>query len=279
MESSDRENWLAARDGPIRDFRRYYSALQTPESEKIRAWSDQIDLDQTERQLRNRMRMKMTAEDNAERLAQSATRSEQAGELSLAAEAWGKMSQQAESKDPAGHGWLLLADRRLADLHECERQEGLLRARLEQSRRRDGPAPPDHDPDREAYRAIRADQFGDSSMALGSWQKIKNTTDEASSDRVWYLLSLKKINELGAKAWRGVEEKDSRKSLIKDKLTQAAEMRKNAPALARSVYQDIAALYSQAADPVVAGDAVVAQKALDEMDRDSAGGATGAGKR
>src|SRR5262249_45140626 len=110
MESSDRENWLAARDGPIRDFVRYYPQLQSPESETIRAWAEAIDLDQTERQLRNRMRMKMTAEDNAERLAQSATRSEQAGELSLAADAWGKMGQQPESKTPAGHGWQLLAD-------------------------------------------------------------------------------------------------------------------------------------------------------------------------
>jgi predicted Ser/Thr protein kinase len=279
MESSDRDNWLAARDGPIRDFHRYYAGLQTPESMKIQAWSDQIDLDQTERQLRNRMRMKMTAEDNAERLAQTATRSEQAGELSLAAESWGKIGQQPESKEPAGHGWQLLADRRLADLRECDRQEGLLKARLDQSRRRDGPAPPGRDPDREAYRAIRAEQFGDASMALSSWQKIKGTTDESSPDRVWYLLSLKKINEMSPKAWRGREEKDARKSLIRDKLSQAAETRKNAPTLARSIYQDIAALYSQSADPVAAGDAALAQKALEELDRDLAGATAGAGKK
>jgi hypothetical protein len=277
MESSDRENWLAAREGPIKDFDHYYSGLQTVESEKMHAWSDQIDLDQTERQLRNRMRMKMTAEDNAERLAQSATRHEQTGELSLATEAWEKMGQLPESKDPAGHGWQLLANRRLADLQECQRQEGLLKARLDQSRRRDGPQAPDHEPDREAYHAIRAEQFGDASMALAGWQKIKGTTEESSSDRVWYLLSLKKTNELGSKAWRRPEEQDSRKSFIKDKLNQAADMRKNAPALARSIYQDVAALYSQSADPVVAGDAVVAQKALDEID--AAGGAAGAGKR
>jgi serine/threonine-protein kinase len=276
METSDRDNWLAARDGPIRDFRRYYPELRTPQSEKIQAWSDQIDLDQTERQLRNRMRMKMTADDAPERLAQSATRSEQAGELSLATDAWKKMSQLAESKDPAGHGWQLLADRRLADLHDCDRQEGLLKARLDQSRRRDGPQAPDQDPDREAYRAVRAEQFGDASMALASWQKIKGSTDESSSDRVWYLLSLKKINELSPKAWRGAEEKESRQALIKDKLSQAAELRKNAPALARAIYQDVAALYSQSADPLVAGDAAVAQKGLLELDRDTA---PGVGKR
>jgi serine/threonine-protein kinase len=279
MESSDRENWLAARDGPIRDFGRYYPGLQTSESDKIHAWSDQIDLDQTERQLHNRMRMKMTADDAPERLAQSATRNEQAGELSLAVDAWSRMSQLSETKEPASRGWQLLADRRLADLKECERQEGLLKARLDQSRRRSGPAPPDQDPEREAYRAVRAEQFGDASLALAGWQKIKGTTDESSAARVWYLLSLKKINELGPKAWRGAEEKESRKVLVKDKLSQAAEQRKNAPELARATYQDIAALYDQSADPVIAGDAVIAQKALEELNRDSAGGAAGPGKR
>jgi serine/threonine-protein kinase len=278
MQSSDRDNWLAAREGPIRDFRKYYPRLQTSESEKIDAWSDQVDLDQTERQLRNRMRMKMTADDAPERLAQSATRSEQAGELSLAVEAWQKMSQVAE-KESAERGWLLLADRRLADLRECERQEGLLKARLDQSRRRDGPAPPDKDPDREAYRAIRAEQFGDGSMALSAWQKIKGTTDESSSDRVWYLLSLKKSIELTGKAWRGSDEREARIALVTDKLTQASEMRKNAPALARSIYQDIAALYGQSPEPAIAGDAAIAQKALEDIDRDKAAGAAGTGKR
>jgi serine/threonine-protein kinase len=267
MESSDRDNWLAARDGPIRDFARYYPVLQTAESEKMHAWSDQIDLDQTERQLRNRMRMKMTADDAPERLAQSATRNEQAGELPLAADAWAKMSQLPETKDPAGRGWQLLADRRLADLHECDREEELLKSRLDQSRRRDGPAPPDRDPERAAYRAIRAELFGDASMALASWQKIKGATDESSADRVWYLLSLKKINEVSGKVWRRSEESDGRKALIKDSLAKAVEMRKNAPALSRAIYQDVAALYGQSADPVIAGEAVDAQKALEELDR------------
>jgi serine/threonine-protein kinase len=262
MKSTDPDDWSQAREGPIADYLRRFGEASDEQGKQIQRWADQIDLEEKERQLRNRMRMKMTPEGAAERLAQSAVHSEQAGELDLAAESWAKVKEAEEAKAPDGRAWQLLADRRLETLQEVARREEVLKARLDQSHRGDNLPGLTDRTEQQAFHAVRAELFGDLLMAYSSWKKMSEASE---ANPIWRLLGLKKVSELRSKRPRGTDEVQYRQALVEQKLNDATNMRKGTPSEAKKIYQDIAVLYEKANDPHLAGQADAAKKALEEM--------------
>ena len=195
MTSSDPDERREAREDPIEKYLHYYPNRDDEQAKQVRSWADQVDLDQRERQLRNRMRMKMTPDGEAETAAQGAVRMEETGDLKSAADRWQKLLRFKDAEDANERAWFLLADKRLRELNSVAETEQGLRKRVDDIRHfRTQPAA--QESERQVELAVRAELFGDLGLALDSWEKLKEKYQADPDARPRVLLASKKVYEL-----------------------------------------------------------------------------------
>jgi serine/threonine-protein kinase len=248
MESNDAEQWAKAREGPVRDFLRYYPDLNDAQAVEMRAWADKADLDQKERQLTNRLRLKLTPEGEAEALAHRATHYEDEGELDLARDRWRALEKFKEASDPEQRPWGLLGSKRLRDLRDADQRARQLRSQINSSRSELKSLHTATDPERQAALAIHAEMFGDDPMALDQWQRLKETYRTDPAQRTWVLIAGSKIRELRPKAHRGPDEENVRLKMIQDQLKNAEDLKRTKPHEAKVIGWDIVTLYGTKPD-------------------------------
>ena len=270
MASSDPDERRQARDDPIEKYLHYYPNRDDEQAKQVRSWADQVDLDQRERQLRNRMRMKMTPDGEAETAAQGATRMEETGDLKAATERWQKLLRFKDATDASERAWFLLADKRLRELNDVAENEQALRKRVEDIRHFRALPAPAKDSEDQVELAIRAELFGDLGLALDSWEKLKEKYQADPDARQRSLLASKKVYELKDKAPRGPEAQALRVSLLHKTLDQAAKDLESSPRDTAMACYDIVALYGSPAFSELSEAVTAAQKLLRKLPRDLA---------
>jgi eukaryotic-like serine/threonine-protein kinase len=272
MASSDPDERRLAREDPIGKYLLYYPGRDDDQAKQIRSWADEVDLDQRERQLRNRMRMKMSPDGEAETAAQGATHLEETGDLKPAAQRWDKLLRFKDAQDPGERAWALLAEKRLQEFKEVAEREGALQRRVQDIRQFHQKPTPTNDSDVQIELAIRAEQFGDLALALDLWEKLKEKYRVDSDVRPRFLLASKKVYELKDKAPRGPEAKAFRATLLRDKLVEAEKQFGDRPRETAVTCYDIVALYGNPSFSELSDAVTAARKLLGDLPADLARG-------
>jgi hypothetical protein len=114
--------------------------------------------------------------------------------------------------------------------------------------------------ERLAARAVRAEIFGDQSLASSAWKRLK--ADSKSPDqRPWFLLAAQKVGERKSRD-ADADDPKARLEFARKRLAEAVEMKPANPREAKVVGQDIVELYESDPDPDFAGLAEEAGKIL-----------------
>jgi serine/threonine-protein kinase len=265
MDSKEPKEWSKARDGPIKKFLDHYADRTDAQAMQMRAWADQVDTALREEQLHNRLRMQMSPDDEAERLAYSAVKFEEAGDLDGALHRWQDLEKLKDAADADQRLWGLLAGKRMRDLRDVDDREKHWRDRVEQARLGIQELKPDTETDGWIATALRAEMFGDAALALKNWRKLKDTYHKDLAQRTWLLLAAKKVRVLAEQAPRGSEEQQVRRELVQKKIEQAESLKGDKIGEARALCRDILSLYDKTDDPEVNKRVGEARKLLAEL--------------
>ncbi len=134
-------------------------------------------------------------------------------------------------------GWQLTARRHLQQLGEAEAREKDLLRRLKGIHASAKESKPDDEAERQAFLALRYEQFGDLERADKGYKALKEQSREAADRRVWFLLAARKLKDMKPTA-------TDRRKLVKDQLTKAQELKAMKEWQgAQSICLDIIALY------------------------------------
>jgi serine/threonine-protein kinase len=242
-----------ARDGPIKDYLRYYPDRDDAQAVKMRDWADEIDAARKERQLRNRLRMNLSADGEDEAAARVALRAEESGDLAAAREQWQALAKHKETLDEARRPWGLLAANRLRTLDEVDQLEARLRSRLQANQTGTAKNKAVSDTERLALLATRGEKMEDFTLARDAWRDLHDRYQKETEQRAWFLLAAKKVRELRSRAITDPEAAaKKRRELVKKKLDEAKNLAESQPAEARGICQDILALYENSPDSELA---------------------------
>jgi serine/threonine-protein kinase len=248
MAANNPDDAEKARDGPIKDYLRYYPDRADDQAVRMRDWADEVDAARKERQLRNRLRVGMSADGAEEGTARTALRAEEGGDLAAARGHWQTLAKDKDSKDETRRPWGLLAANHLETLDEADRLEVVLIPRLQAVR--SGEAQPGNATERQALLALRGELFGDLALASSTWREVQEDSPKEGERRAWFLLAAKKVRELRSGAdLDPASALKERRRLVKEKLGQAGKVADSQPAGARIICQDVLALYGNNRDP------------------------------
>src|SRR5262249_42625848 len=160
------KSWREAREGPIKKYLEHYADRVDEPTKHMRDWADLSYREDREHQLRNRMRMKMTADDPTEQQAQFAVGAEEEGDHATAKSHWQALLKYRNDADPDARAWGLVADKHLEDIKSAESREQQLRNRIAEARRFTRAVKPDDDLERLTLVALSAeDSFEDFPLA------------------------------------------------------------------------------------------------------------------
>jgi eukaryotic-like serine/threonine-protein kinase len=221
MAAPDYESHDKARSGPIKQYLAHYRDRPGPQTEQIKQWADQVEVEGCE-QLLHRYRakknsaIKFQAQSDTEQRAFAATDFEDKGDVKQAAQAWQEIAQGAQ-----GQAWGLLAGQHLQALKANEALErdllADLRIKLEHGRE-----PQLSGPAEKALTALRYEKFGDLEMAERRFQELKKEADQPGQ-RAWFLLAARKAEEVKrARGGTGENPEEKRKELV-TRAVKAAE--------------------------------------------------------
>jgi serine/threonine-protein kinase len=198
MESKDPDDWIKARtrDGPIPRYLRYYGDRDDEMTRQVRAWADQVDVQQRERALANRLRLKLAAEGPAEPIARRAVELEEAGDLAGARERWQALQKHRNDADPEQRPWALVADKRLRELKEVEEREQRLLDLFDAEGKLLPGYKPASDLERLAVEAVQNELLKKLPAAREGWIELRQKCEKQPEQRVWVLLAAKKLREL-----------------------------------------------------------------------------------
>jgi serine/threonine-protein kinase len=249
MAANNADDADKARDGPIKDYLHYYPDRADEQAVQMHDWADEIDAARKERQLRNRLRVGMSAEGEQEGTARLALRAEESGDLAAARDHWQALAKDKESKDETRRPWGLLAANHVRTLEEVDRLEAYLHSRLAVVRS-GAEAQAASATERLALLALRGELLGDFALAGSTWREVKEASPNDAEHRAWFLLATKKVRELGSQAdLDTASATKERRRLVKEKLDQAKKLAESQPAEARSLCEDILAVYGNHRDP------------------------------
>jgi serine/threonine-protein kinase len=243
MASTEQEDWDRAREGPIKEYLRHYGRRKDERTAQVKAWADQVDLRLRERQLANRMRQKLSPQDDRERAAQAAAGLEEKGDLDAARKEWQGLLQYKEYADFDAHAWGLLAEKRLREVNEVAERLHQWSAAVDQGRQTLKEYQAKDELDRLAARAIHYEQFGDLPAAFGVWSEVKaKCAQDSVADRFWSLL-----NAYNAHRHKGVSPpysgNEGQLEFVNKRLDDAKKLE---PRPARVLYHDVVTLYHNA---------------------------------
>jgi hypothetical protein len=199
------------------------------------------------------MRMHMTAEGQAEPIAQNAVRAEEAGELESASEKWSALAvKNKDSDDLEARTWGLLGEKKFSDLQRTiQRQEGL-KQELDKARNAGQEYQPSQEAEKLVVRAIHFEEVGDWPLALKRWEKLKEMFHDDWTGMRWGVLAAKKVNEIKPKIGQGIDaEKKARVERVRERLNRAKDIIADDPRANVDCF-DIVNLYENDPDPELA---------------------------
>jgi serine/threonine-protein kinase len=201
MDPADTSGWEEARNGPIKDFLRYYP--NHAKAEQMQAWADQYDTWDRERLVLKWVRNNVPTDPGSDATAREALRSENSGDFAKAREGWQKLLPLKKETATDSRSWGLLAEKRLRDLNEVEDLKKKLQEKVEQTRKQGKELTTESDAERMATEAIGLELDKKMQEAREAWKKLKKRYDtedvkwkQNQKDRPWYLLATAKVHEL-----------------------------------------------------------------------------------
>jgi serine/threonine protein kinase len=260
MESPEPDARLKARNGPIKQFLRYYASSRTPQAEQVQHWADEIDIFQRERTLANRERANMLPESPAEAAARDALRFELKPDFAQAKKSWSDVLQSKEASGSDSLDLVLVAQRHLSDINKADVTDKQLGEELTTAQNSAEIYAPENEPKRSAALALRYEAIGDWGQARACWLSIipketpKDTLKEPDMLRAWTFLARRKSAEMSAKLSEPGAEKDELKvrlAALDTKLAEVTALAKERPIPARTMCNNIVDLYAKDQDPDV----------------------------
>jgi hypothetical protein len=274
MAFNDVDSWKKARDEPIKKYLEYYGNTQTEHTTQVRQWADKVDGRVREMQLRNRMKMKLAADDDTEKTARNAVTQEEIGDWPAALARWGELLKLKEDSNADAHAWGLLAEKRIQYLDGLAQDQRRLVERVNQAREQREEPKVGSPTEQQAILSTRYEQFGDASAALKAWEDLKNSLPEG--DDHWRLLAAHEIHDLTEKVPSAADAKPTRLKLLAQHLAKAQSTTSYNAVESFAECRDIIDLYGHESDPDVKKQVETARKLLaqraKELSRDSTAG-------
>jgi len=271
MASADPDEKDKARAGPITDYLRYYGNRTDAQSTQIHRWADSIDLGWKWRALWNRM--KLQTDETEEKEARAALKQEAEGEPKRAREYWQRVAEAKEKPD--GREWGLLGEQGLKDLDNAEEKENRLRNERAKARNLDGEVKLPDGVEKLANEAMACEDLEDFAMACTRWRDLRARYERDLEQHPWTIVAAKQLRELKPKLPKDDEQDSHRRALLERKLKELTAQEQDRPAVARSVYKELIALYKDSSDPEVLKFVAQAKKALEKPPPKSDKGAPG----
>jgi hypothetical protein len=279
MASQDPADQRKAFEDAIPKYLNHYRKRDDDRTRQVREWQSQLGVRLEEEDLadiRKKAKVikfeKMDALTEGQRVAYRATLAEDEGDLTRAAVLW----KQVADKEPDGtNGYLAeVARRRLAVVQQgvAERAASLdkLLAKTHDSRDESfAKTGLKGEPEKEAFRALRYERFGDLFEARRRWVALKEKAQDKPAERVWFLLAANRVREVGKKLPREVEnETAARLKVVEGRLGAAREeAAARHEAAAEAICLDIRALYADGAPKEFADVVRANDKLLGELEK------------
>lgn len=184
---------LAVRKGPIEDFLTYYQDHE--KAGKIRAWADQVDLEDQDRALHNR-RGAMKARDEGESLARDALDYEDLGKLDDAAVLWKQLEKFKNKATADERAWGLLGGKYLKEIKDVDVLLAELQKKIDLEKAEEKKLVGETKAERLALEAVRKEE---PAQAAAVWNELKTIVKDEPENRRWYLLAAKMHRELREK--------------------------------------------------------------------------------
>jgi serine/threonine-protein kinase len=282
MDSGSFEDRLKARDdtnGPIRQFFAHYAGLDGPLADDMRAWRDQVGVEECEDFLRRYRSKKGSAikfnvNPGAEEAACKASDREDDGDVAGARDLWRRLG-----KDEAGRPWGLLADEQLRELDDIDQREDRWKDLLARLHARSAREPALQGPEKDGFDAYRAEHLGamieakdgkpydDLLLADRLYAELKDRTAGDPAQRFWHVLATKKGRDLRPRLPHPENPDAFREGVVKRALDTSEEaMRGGRPDITRGICLNLVALYKDAERfPDLKGPVAAARKLLDAV--------------
>jgi serine/threonine-protein kinase len=237
--------------GPIKEYLDRYGGQDLPHTKEVREWADEADRREGEALLANyrgkALRGKgqlMDTQNDDERLAFKAVDQENRGDVTEARREWQGLAQPEHL-----HRWQVVAAKHLADLQAQEDLEKQFRDDFQKTQTDGVDRTPEDGFPRQAFLALRYDNFGDRQRAKTRFAELKRSTAEKGQN-LWFLLAARKFHELDL---QGEHNKESQ-ALLEEKLEKIRPDTSD-QALGERLWKayaaclDIVALYGGNAEP------------------------------
>jgi serine/threonine-protein kinase len=196
MASGSPDKEEEARNGPLKDFERYYPDRDDKQAKQMREWADRAWVDWTERDFLRRLRDQITVGvTDEEGTAKKAVKYEDAGEFDDARDQWSKLEKLKSKDDREKRGWGQYAARRLQELKDVEELPEQLRQKIEEGDKRREPYV-GKGAEKHAVKALRLELQKERDQARTAWEELKKKYQEEADQRPWFLLAVLKVREL-----------------------------------------------------------------------------------
>jgi serine/threonine-protein kinase len=237
-----------AREGPIREYLRRFGDRTDEQSRQIHEWADEMDSNQLERTLLNRMRLpgNPPPDEPAEGTVRMAVRQEEAGEIDDADKSWQELlKSKIEAERRRAYLYGVLAEKRLSRLQGVKDRLKELQRKAEASRA-GKEVKADSEFESLALEAVRLQLFRDFALASRRWKMLRLKSETDPEQRTWFLLAAWQTRDLQKqKIPSPADELDVRLNLIRGRLAEAGQLaRTGQSAEALALCRDILVLYA-----------------------------------
>jgi eukaryotic-like serine/threonine-protein kinase len=240
-----------ADDGPIKVYLAHYASRPGDQTAQMLAWKKQVDVEECEDSLqkllkRHHKNLNSDPASDAEGQAKKAALAEEAGDLTEAERLWQEMTEKYGPSSGQDHWGILAAHHLEADQAVPEREKAL----LEELKKchATGREPALEGMDKDAFTALRYEQFGDLASALSRFDDMKEKSAKEPDLHFWQVFAAHKCKDLKARLPKE-EDPDARKKRVEAAL-EACQQRLDQgdrPA-ARAIASDVVALYKDDSD-------------------------------
>ncbi len=243
--SKDPVAWEKARNGPIKEYLTRYGASTDAQAQKMREWQRFYDLyecGQIVQAALDRPKFAGEPKNDAEKDVFAAARAEAAGNLGEAQKKWDE-ARTTWNEASGFHLWGLYAAQRLQPYKEMDDLESQL-IQVSKTMFDTEKDPGLQGVQKLALDAQRYEDIGDAFNASERYKEIRDKTKDDAERKSLYLLSLKKIDSLKAKA---EEQKslDARLKMVKKLLDDTETDPKLTRVEKRKWCQEVIALYGK----------------------------------
>jgi serine/threonine-protein kinase len=253
-----------ARTGPIQEYLERYRNVPGPQTDQIRQWAEDWDVEEKEKLL-DRYRkwnakggIKPEARTDSDKESYEAALAEEDGDRVKARQLWAKVRE----RDDLG-GWGPLARRHAAMLDKIGAKESELKRYYKEDVRDRNKEPNLTGPDLSAFTALRYEKFGDRRTAHKRFDALKKESANDSEKRFWFLFAAAKACELQKGLDNDPQTKDDRNKMVRKKIgkfekdvndaTKEKNAKLNRPVLELMAFcMDVEKLYGQ--DPAFKDD-------------------------